>query len=133
MSTNNRAPIREGLGYTLKDMDVCFNYNSDRFCCSNRGAHFRENVLLSECPLTQTTDYSRPRNYDPSDTRPLWLKQTGLVDPRSYEFTPQDRWHIWCDRMPCGLDQKGVPCQKNMPYCNNPADCGSTNVCGGRK
>ena len=50
-----------------------------------------------------------------------------------HEFTPQDRWYVWCNRMPCSLDQKGVPCQKNMPYCNNPADCSGKNACGGRK
>ncbi len=125
--------IREGLGYTLRNYNPCTNFNQDRFCCSDRGYHFRDNILLSECPLTRTDDYSAPRNYDPNDTRPLWLKQTGLVDPDPYTFTPQDRWHIWCGRMPCSVDQKGVPCQKIQPRCVNPADCGGQNVCGGRK
>ncbi|KKM26280.1 hypothetical protein LCGC14_1586330 [marine sediment metagenome] len=125
--------IREGLGYTLRSYDPCFSYNQDRFCCSNRGYHFRENVLQSECPLTPTDDYSAPRNYDPNDKRPLWLQMTGLVDPDPYTFTPQDRWHIWCGRMPCSVDQKGVPCQKTQPMCTNPADCSGRNVCGGRK
>ncbi len=125
--------MREGLGYNLTYYDPCFDYNLDRFCCSKRGYHHRQNVLLSECPLTPSNDYTRPRNYDPEDKRPLWLKETGLVDPDPYTFSPQDRWHIWCSRMPCSLDQKGVPCQKNMPVCSNPGNCGSTNTCGGRK
>lgn len=116
--------IREGLGYTLKNYNACVNYNADRFCCSKRGEQFRKNILLSNCALTPTDDYSAPRNYNPNDQRPLWLKQTGLVDPDPYTFTPQDRWNIWCSRMPCSVDQKGVPCQKNQPYCNNPASCG---------
>ena len=122
--------VREHLGYNLKDYNPCFNFNSDNFCCSKRGYHHRQNVLLSECPLTKTDDYTRPRNYDPEDKRPLWLKATGLVDPDPYTFTPQDRWNIWCSRMPCSLDQKGVPCQKNMPTCSNPGNCGGTNACG---
>jgi hypothetical protein len=125
--------IREGLGYSLRNYDPCFSYNADRFCCSNRGYNFRDNVLMSDCPLLQSNDYSRPRNYDPSDSRPLWLKQTGLVDPQSYEFTPQQRWYVWCSRMPCSLDQKGAPCQQNMPYCNNPPNCSGVNACGGPK
>ena len=124
---------RENLGYKLTYYDPCFNYNQDRFCCSNRGHNFRDNILLSQCPLTRTNDYSRPRNYDPEDNRPLWIKQTGLVDPDPYTFTPQDRWNIWCDRMPCSINQKGVPCQKWQPECVNPPDCSSKNVCGGRK
>ena len=115
--------MREHLGYTLKNYDPCFNYNSDRFCCSDRGRNFRANVMLSNCPGTPTTDYSAPRNYDPQDKRPLWLQQTGLVDPDPYTFTAQDQWNIWCSRMPCSVDQKGVPCQSTQPYCNNPADC----------
>lgn len=127
--------IREGLGYSLRYYDPCFSYNADRFCCSNRGAHFRENVLLSDCALTKSNDYNRPRNYDPNDTRPLWVKETGLVDPDPYTFTPQDRWYVWCNRMPCSVDQKGVPCQAGQPKCANPATCGRKNgSCGcGRK
>jgi len=113
----------EGLGYDLRYYDPCFNYNSDRFCCNKRGYHHRQNVLLGESPLTPSNDYTRPRNYDPNDQRPLWLKLTGLVDPDPYSFTPQDRWNIWCSRMPCSVDQKGLPCQKNMPKCTNPANC----------
>lgn len=122
-------PIREGLGYTLKDYDPCFDFNSDRFCCSNRGARFRENILLSECALSKHSTYNAPRNYDPNDTRPLWLKQTGIVDPKSYSFTPVDRWHVWCSRMPCSVDQKGVPCQSQQPRCRNPPTCKSRNTC----
>ena len=62
--------IREGLGYSLAYYDPCFNYNADRFCCSKRGQHFRDNILLSDCPLYKSSDYNRPRNYDPNDTRP---------------------------------------------------------------
>ena len=130
-SCDSIMSVREHLGYNLTYYNPCFNFNQDNFCCSKRGYHHRQNVLLSECPLTATDDYTRPRNYDPEDKRPLWLKETGLVDPDPYTFTPQDRWHVWCSRMPCSLDQKGVPCQKNMPVCSNPADCGRTNTCGG--
>ena len=116
--------IREGLGYSLRYYDPCFNYNADRFCCNERGNHFRQNILLSDCRLTASDSYSAPRNYDPNDTRSLNIKQTGLVDPDPYTFTPQDRDYIWCSRMPCTLNQKGVPCQKNQPTCSNPGKCG---------
>ena len=122
--------IREGLGYNLKYYDPCFNYNSDRFCCSDRGARFRQNILLSDCPTTPSGDYTAPRNYNPNDKRPLWLQQTGLVDPDPYTFTPQDRWYVWCNRMPCSVDQKGVPCQKTQPMCSNPGSCSGNNTCG---
>jgi hypothetical protein len=115
--------FREGLGYDLRSYDPCFNYNADRFCCSERGARFRENVRLGETPLYHSTDYTRPRNYDPDDTRSLEDKQVGMVYDRPYEFTPQARWNIWCSRMPCGVDQHGVPCQATMPMCQNPASC----------
>lgn len=121
--------VREGLGYTLKYYDPCFNYNADRFCCSKRGQHFRENVLLSECPLTESDDVNKISYYDKNDRRPLWLKETGIVDPDPYTLTPQDRWHVWCSRMPCSVDQKGVPCQKNQPMCINPADCSGRKAC----
>ena len=117
-------PIREGLGYTLRNYDPCFNYNADRFCCSDRGAKFRQNILMSNIPAVQSDDYSRPRNNDPDDKRPLWLKQTGLVDPDPYTFTAQDQWWVWCNRMPCSVDQKGVPCQQNQPRCSNLGTCG---------
>ena len=123
--------VKEGLSGMYND--ACFNYNSDRFCCSKRGYHHRENVLLSECPLTKSTSYSQARYYNPNDQRPLWLKTTGLVDPDPYTFTPQDRWHVFCSRMPCTIDQHGVPCQKNMPTCTSKANCGSNNSCGGRR
>jgi hypothetical protein len=115
--------IREGLGYSLRYYDPCFNYNADRFCCSNRGDHFRKNILLSNCAHTKTDSYTAPRNNDPNDTRPLFIKQTGLVDPDPYTFTPQDNWNVWCSRMPCSVDQKGVPCQNGMPRCSNPNTC----------
>ncbi len=70
-------PLYEGLGYNLINYDPCFSYNNDNFVCSPRGAQFRNNVLLSDCPLTKTLDYSKPRNFDPTDKRPLWLQQTG--------------------------------------------------------
>lgn len=116
--------VRENLGYTLKDYDPCFNYNADRFCCSKRGQHFRKNILLSDCPTMKSDSYSQPRNYDPNDDRPLWLKVTGLVDPDTYSFTPQERNYTWCSRIPCAVDQKHVPCQSNMPYCNKYGGCG---------
>lgn len=118
--------VREGLGYTLKDYNPCFNYNSDRFCCTKRGARFRDNILRSRAPLLHSNSYAAPRNYDPNDNRPLWLRQTGLVDPKSYTFTAQAEWDVWCNRMPCSVDQKGVPCQANQPNCHH------TNVCGGK-
>lgn len=121
--------IREGLGYTLRDYNPCVDFNADRFCCSKYGAQFRENVLLSDCALTKSNSYSEPRNYDPKDDRPLWLQQTGLVDPDPYTFTPQDRWNVWCSRMPCSVDQKGVPCQREQPMCINPATCNGRNPC----
>lgn len=112
--------VYEGLGYTLRNYDPCFNYNQDRFCCSKRGDNFRQNILLSEAPLAQ--NYTQPSYYTPSNI-PLWLAKTGIVNPKSYELTPQDRWYVWCNRMPCSLDQHGVPCQKGQPYCNNPGSC----------
>ena len=121
--------VREGLGYDLRYYNPCFSYNADRFCCSKRGEQFRQNILLSDCPLHSSTDYSRPRNNDPNDKRPLWVSEAGLVDPEPYTFTPQDRWYVWCSRMPCSVDQKGLPCQKNKPSCSNPATCARGNVC----
>ena len=119
-------PIRENLGYTLANYDPCFNFNSDRFCCSKPGQQFRDNILLSECPLTKSKSYSEASYYDKNDTRPLWLTQTGIVDPKPYTFTPQERAHIWCSRMPCSFKYNTVPCQKNMPYCNQKACGGKT-------
>jgi len=116
--------VKEGLGYTLKNYDPCFNYNSDRFCCSKQGAQFRQNIIASQCPgMKHPTDYTTPSNYDQNDIRPLWLQQTGIMDPKPYEMTPQSNWFIWCGKMPCSLDQKGVPCQANMPYCTRGSGC----------
>lgn len=114
----------EGLGYTMRNYDPCFNYNADRFCCSKRGYHHRENVLLSNCQLTKSNDYSRPRNFMyGDDARPQWIKTLGVAEPQGYVFTPQDTWNIWCGRMPCSVDQKGVPCQAKMPVYNRPVGC----------
>jgi len=121
-------PIREHLGYTLKNYDPCFNFNADRFCCSKRGAHFRENILQSECPLTKSNSYSEAAYYDKNDSRPLWLRDTGLVDPNPYTFTPQERAHTWCGRMPCSFETNKVPCQANMPVCTKSAGCASGSV-----
>jgi len=114
---------REGLGYNLRYYDPAFSFNADRFCCSQRGAHHRQNVLLSETPLLVSDDYSRQRNNDPYDTRPMWMRTTGMVDPTPYDFTPQNRWYVWCSRMPCSCDQKGVPCQKHMTTAKNNWTC----------
>jgi len=107
---------REGLGYSLRNYDPCFNFNSDRFCCSKYGAEFRQNILASQGPLTKSHDYNAPRNYDPNDQRPLWLQQTGIVDPDPYTFTPQDRWNMWCSRLPCTVNPMGVPCRATPDY-----------------
>jgi hypothetical protein len=113
--------IQEGLGYSLRNYNPCFNYNADRFCCSDRGYKFRNNVLLSDCPMTKMSNL--PQYNNPNDNRPLFVRLTGIVDPDPYTFTPQDKWNIWCSRMPCSINQKGVPCQQNMPRCENPATC----------
>src|SRR5690242_7862138 len=117
--------IREGLGYTLRYYDPCFNYNADRFCCSDRGYHFRENVLLRDTQLNPSINNYQDINYnDPNDKRPLWLVTTGIVDPKSYSLAPVARDYTWCDRMPCSMSQNGKPpCQRAMPYCSNPASC----------
>lgn len=107
--------VREGLGYTLRNYNPCFNYNADRFCCSERGAQFRRNIIASEGSLTPSTSYTAARNFDPNDNRPLNIKQAGIVDPNPYTFTPQDRSYIWCNRLPCSVDPRGVPCQSKQP------------------
>ncbi len=118
--------IREGLGYTLKSYDPCFDYNADRFCCSDRGAQFRENVVKQSHENTKQYNYSVPRT---PDQRPLSVQQSGIFDPVPYTFTAQDHWHVWCGRMPCTVDpisrnhQLIAPCQKNQPRCSNPATC----------
>ena len=116
--------LREGLGYSLRSYDPCFSYNADRFCCSDRGYKFRQNVLLSDTALVRDNSYGNINYNDPNDNRPLWLVTTGVVDPQSYTLAPVERDYTWCSRIPCGLDQKGrPPCQKDMPVCFNPAVC----------
>lgn len=122
--------IREGLGYSLRYYDPCFNYNADRFCCSNRGAHFRENILLSDCPLNKNVNL--PRGYQTVDKRTLTVKQSGIYDPVPYTATPQARQYTWCDRIPCGLEQHGIPCQRNQPYCTQTSGCGKSGACGNK-
>jgi hypothetical protein len=117
---------REGLGYSLRNYDPCFNFNADRFCCSDRGALFRQNVLMSQAPLTPSTTVSNPPSYSNQNDAsiPLWLQVTGVVQPDPYTFTPEDRWNIWCSRLPCTVNKTGIPCQKNQPYCTNKPSCG---------
>lgn len=98
--------------------DPCFNFNSDRFCCSERGDKLRRQVRAGEMPYSES-NYMAPRNNDPNDMRSLETKQVGLIDPTPYNFAPVKTWHTWCGKLPCSTDNKdGVPpCQKYMPFC----------------
>ena len=104
--------------YSLKNYDACFSFNSDNFICSPHGAAFRKNILSSDSPLTPSNTLNLP--IPNVDQRPLWLALTGIVDPVSYTMNPQIVKPVWGSRIPCGLDQNGVPCQKMEPTCTNP-------------
>lgn len=106
--------IREGLGYTLRNYNPCFNFNSDRFCCSDRGAAFRKNIIASE-GAGNTVYTLQAQYYDANDARSLATKQSGIVDPQAYTFAPVDQSYMWCSRLPCTVNIGGVPCQKNQP------------------
>ena len=85
-----------------------YNFNADRFCCSNRGAALREQIMKnSNYPI-------HPLNmgaYSTACGKPsvVYMNTTGIVDPDPYTATPQAPDYIWCSRMPNALSQHGKP------------------------
>lgn len=88
-----------------------YNFNADRFCCSNRGAELRKAILKnSNYPV-------HPLNIGAYSTscggkeqaRVVYLNTTGIVSPNAYTVAPQAPDYIWCSRMPNALSQNGKP------------------------
>ena len=121
--------IREGLGYTLKNYDPCFDYNADLFCCSENGRQFRQNLALREglpsMDANTPTDHHTLRNYNPlDDAAPLHLRQSGMILPSSYTLTSMGVSMVPCGRMPCTIRYNQVPCAKNPQSCHWNKPCG---------
>lgn len=110
--------MKEGLGYSLRNYDPCFNFNADMFCCSPQNAQLYRNIALSRAPAQAmiektATSYNTPRNYNAADSAvPLWMYQTGLKQPTPYSFPATDSWYVPCSKMPCGIYGNRFPCQR---------------------
>jgi hypothetical protein len=108
--------VREGLGYSLRSYDPCFNFNNDNFCCSEGNQRLYNNIALRRARATQAmhhNTYQAPRNYSVADSAvPLWLRETGLKLDTPYTFPSTDSWYVPCSRMPCGIYANKFPCQR---------------------
>lgn len=108
--------MKEGLGYSLRNYDPCFNFNNDNFCCSAGNARLYQDIALRRARATQSmfkNTYNAPRNYSAADDAvPLELRQTGLVLPTPYTFPSSDSWYVPCSRMPCGIYANRFPCMR---------------------
>lgn len=109
---------REYIGYTGKNAS-CFNFNADRFCCTDRNQQLYNNILTREARARQTVGgatratHSLPRNYNPHDLQvPLSLYKTGMVQPTEYTLSASDSWYVPCSRMPCGIYKNKFPCSR---------------------
>ena len=111
--------IREGLGYTLKNYDPCFDYNADLFCCSNRGRAFRANVAAREGKPHVESNANLPRNYNPlDDSVSLNMRTSGMVLPTPYNLTSMGMSSVPCGRMPCTINFNQVPCTNKPRACH---------------
>ena len=110
--------MKEGLGYTLQNYDPCFNFNADRFCCSDRNVQLYRNLALSQAPAQQqlqmmakSVNYTAPRNVGSNDSR-FNLQLAGLAQNSNYTFPAIDSWNVPCSRMPCGIYANKLPCKR---------------------
>ena len=116
--------IREGLGYSLKDYDPCFDYNADLFCCSANGRAFRQNVY--DRPAFTASNADQVGKVDPQYLyAPIGDKQSGLVLPTSYSLPPQGYLDVPCSRMPCKIEFNTVPCTNTQRKCHWNKPCGN--------
>jgi hypothetical protein len=116
--------IREGLGYSLKNYDPCFDFNADLFCCSNQGRAFRKNVYDLP-PFTPSNAGSVGKVDTNYLYAPMNLKQSGLVLPSSYSLPPQGYMDVPCSRMPCKIQFNTVPCTNVQRRCQWNRPCGN--------
>jgi len=119
--------IQEGLGYTLRDYDPCFNFNQDLFCCSKPGAELRQNLNSCNNAVPRVHgNHNVLRNHMPEyDASMAGSAASQLFQPSSYVFTPQADWNISCGRMnTCNINATGPQCQHNQPSCKYNGACG---------
>lgn len=108
--------MKEGLGYSLKNYDPCFNFNNDNFCCSQGNAQLYTNLMLrrarGQASMNNNlqSSYSAQRNQNPVNFSTLEMQRTGMVQPSPYNFPPLTGWYVPCSRMPCGIYGNKLPC-----------------------
>lgn len=121
----SKQPIREHLSF--QNYDKNFNFNADRFCCSERGFKHRQAVYSQYAPIVVSNDYSVNRNYTDKDlATPLWMKQVFGDSGNTYTFNTQKHSYVECGRMPSGFTFNEAPCASKRTATVNPGCCERT-------
>lgn len=116
--------IREGLGYSLKNYEPCFDFNQDMFCCSERGRAFRHNVEQVMNKNYEYNNYEQVGKFNPKDYA-VPLNYQGIVTPTPYSLPPAGKLDVPCSRMPCGIHFNHVPCSNTKRRCHWNRPCGN--------
>lgn len=107
--------MKEHIGYTGKNAS-CFNFNADRYCCSNQNAQLYNNLFAREAVARSTL----PRNTGTWNPPTYGGLGVGLVQPQSYNMPSvnQNAWLVPCSKMPCGIYANRFPCKptSQIPY-----------------
>lgn len=115
--------IREGLGYSLKNYDPCFDFNADMFCCSERGRAFRQNLHDMTDKGYEYNNYEQVGKFNPNDYA-IPLNMQGIVTPSNYSMPPAGKSEIPCSRMPCTIAYNRLPCTNKPKQCHLDHPCG---------